>query len=860
MAASNYSVNIKLNTKPAVNDLQKLEKRVNRLRRSLNSPLRIESKAQILEKQRLKDEDRRIRNLFINRRIRAQLNALEAQGLKFEEKKTRLTQSSFLNQQKRFTAAESINKTIAKELDLELKKLEVVEKSNKALLKGRSTGFKAASGSWTKGEYGPQMFSDPKIDKGAGQVAQDIEWRSKQQAKRLGFETKLQELEARGVKVKKLRVKMGQLVDAQNRAELGSVKRLNAQIDRGIKKELRKLNILSLQNKQRLEANKITASESVAQGSFSRLSDRQSRDADGRRTFMNNPFVGGIARSLPRSMQPTRGFDMQSALISGGFPLLFGQGPIGAAAGGLGGGIGGMFGQMGGFAGGILATAAVQSLANMTNSMNEFGAALNDPAENLDKLVEKIGKFDREVVESISQLKNAGLTEVAGEFASLTMKQQFTGIKAIKNLNNEMSKFQKGAADLGTRLSIFIAGPLTLLFKALNLLGGSADRAVKGLTSTGEIAKKQEELDTDLAKEERLLETIRKSKGALLKIPAFQQGGDVAAGLRININLQEKALEKTRESIKENRRLLEIRKLQRAILLSEGQLLKGQIELEKLRAGVTRGTEDEKTVALKQKQLDMMKVENKLLIANENLKSLINNPKATEAEKEAQREKIRNLEREYELVQLIANERINAADPVISRMDELNRKMRELNDVAKQSVEVSKAIGESFEDSFKGIIKGTMTVQDAFRNMLNRIADYFLDLATQLAAIQLQKGILGLFSNMFNFSTTPMNDVQGYGGGVPKYAANGGPVGMRNPYVVGERGPELFVPNQSGNIIPNHDLAGIGGGATNIVVNVDASGSSVEGDEQQGRELGRLISVAVQSELVQQKRPGGLLA
>ena len=44
------------------------------------------------------------------------------------------------------------------------------------------------------------------------------------------------------------------------------------------------------------------------------------------------------------------------------------------------------------------------------------------------------------------------------------------------------------------------------------------------------------------------------------------------------------------------------------------------------------------------------------------------------------------------------------------------------------------------------------------------------------------------------------------------------------------------------------------------MVNVDASGSSVEGDEDRGRELGRLISVAVQSELVQQKRPGGLLA
>ena len=37
-------------------------------------------------------------------------------------------------------------------------------------------------------------------------------------------------------------------------------------------------------------------------------------------------------------------------------------------------------------------------------------------------------------------------------------------------------------------------------------------------------------------------------------------------------------------------------------------------------------------------------------------------------------------------------------------------------------------------------------------------------------------------------------------------------------------------------LLPNHAL----GGSTNIVVNVDASGSNVEGDEEQGRELGRI--------------------
>ena len=196
--------------------------------------------------------------------------------------------------------------------------------------------------------------------------------------------------------------------------------------------------------------------------------------------------------------------------------------------------------------------------------------------------------------------------------------------------------------------------------------------------------------------------------------------------------------------------------------------------------------------------------------------------------------------------------------------------LREMLTPMRQIIDASKAIRTGFEESFKGIIKGTMTVSDAFRNMLNRIADHFLDTAARMAAVQIQKGFLGLFSNMFNFNL-PVNNTSNLNlDALDFYSstsssvtmsdftnrANGGPVTGGKPYIVGERGPELFSPGVSGTITPNHAL----GGSTNIVVNVDASGSSVEGDEEQGRELGRLISVAVQSELIQQKRPGGILA
>ena len=138
-------------------------------------------------------------------------------------------------------------------------------------------------------------------------------------------------------------------------------------------------------------------------------------------------------------------------------------------------------------------------------------------------------------------------------------------------------------------------------------------------------------------------------------------------------------------------------------------------------------------------------------------------------------------------------------------------------------------------------------------------------MAAQMIAQQIKMKILGIGLNFFG---------GGIGGGATDVFAgfnrgatdpnsltmdsfaNGGRPPVGKPSLVGERGPELFVPNSAGTIIPNHAM----GGSTNIVVNVDASGSNVEGDEDRGRELGRLISVAVQSELVQQKRPGGLLA
>ena len=560
---------------------------------------------------------------------------------------------------------------------------------------------------------------------------------------------------------------------------------------------------------------------------------------------------------------------LSGALISGSFPLLFGQGPLGAAAGFGGGLIGGALGgTTGGFAGGLVATALLQTVTNTVNGLNELGAALNDPTQNLDKLVTNLSRFDRNITTSVSILQSAGLTAAAGQFARARFGMQFGagGADSLEEMNKAFKEFGKVTTRLGTELAILASGPLTGLMKMLNfVLGGGGtpkegeslkdtidrtlterENAIKKITdleaSLQEKLKKRNELRAKFDTKEKQRELAQSGELGKTFTKFRRLGGEISAG-QLDLGI-------LKDQVKNFDDTLKLTELQKKILQENEMDLKAQLKIEKARF---EGSEKNLIVLEQRNKL------NKLDFAIEKQIAEVEavRESGSKAELERAKQTLKNLELQKDLEEQITLNRLNAADPAISRMNELNKKMRDLNDTTLQAVNLSKAMGESFEDSFKGIIKGTMTVADAFRNMLNRIADFFLDTAAQLAATQLQKGILSLFGNMFNFSTTPLNDIQNTD---VRLAANGGPVGMRKPYIVGERGPELFVPNQSGNIIPNHDLAGVGGGSTNIVVNVDASGSSVEGDEEQGRELGRLISVAIQSELVQQKRPGGLLA
>jgi hypothetical protein len=207
-------------------------------------------------------------------------------------------------------------------------------------------------------------------------------------------------------------------------------------------------------------------------------------------------------------------------------------------------------------------------------------------------------------------------------------------------------------------------------------------------------------------------------------------------------------------------------------------------------------------------------------------------------------------------------------------------------------------IVDNLFNSISNVVAGTMTAKEAFASFLNSIADMLADVAKKMIAQYIAIGIARMFAGVpggNGFSPLSNTDATSFGfnpgamtgsltpgglfakGGV--FAENsivpfaaGGVVGSPTMFkfadggamrtgLMGEAGPEAIMPLTRG---PGGQLGvsnfGGGGGAVNVVVNVDAKGSSVEGDEQGANQLGRVISAAVQSELIKQQRPGGILA
>jgi len=184
-------------------------------------------------------------------------------------------------------------------------------------------------------------------------------------------------------------------------------------------------------------------------------------------------------------------------------------------------------------------------------------------------------------------------------------------------------------------------------------------------------------------------------------------------------------------------------------------------------------------------------------------------------------------------------------------------------DTFKKSI---KGIGDAMADV---VVKGIKGMEDALVDFVMKGTISFRNLANSIISdmvrIAIQQTITKPFTNWFGGLFGNADGNAFVDGKVQKYAY-GGVVNKPTLFpmangmgLMGEAGAEAILPLRRGS---NGKLGveSSGGGSTIINVSVDASGTAVEGNTGQANEFGNVLAAAIQAELINQKRAGGLLS
>lgn len=189
-----------------------------------------------------------------------------------------------------------------------------------------------------------------------------------------------------------------------------------------------------------------------------------------------------------------------------------------------------------------------------------------------------------------------------------------------------------------------------------------------------------------------------------------------------------------------------------------------------------------------------------------------------------------------------------ATDEQRTRIEELVRATAEEAEAMRQTKEVLDAIRSAAGDALKGFISDLRegkSAGEALANVLDDLASKLLDVGINLLLSALIPtgglggGLGGVLGSLF-------------GGG----KAAGGPVERGRSYLVGERGPEMFIPGMSGAIVPNG--GGPGGGASRVLIEL---GAGLEGRilESSGQQTIQIMKATVPS-MIDRRAPTSVAA
>ena len=548
------------------------------------------------------------------------------------------------------------------------------------------------------------------------------------------------------------------------------------------------------------------------------------------------------------------------ALLSGGFPLLFGQSTTAAITGGVGGAIGGAMGGTFGFALGIVGTAIgdaidknlkfKKSLGDLNNAFSKAGGDAKFFAGDIDELAKSL-RITREeamqlaasfaflgdkqlgenaaklfgtpqLLRSVAQIEDAAtlgqaLRDLSGEIGeqeAITLGNEIRGLsvreqrlKIEEKLNQvrgrtvKLTNEELRATTRTTRRRAFRgAGPRPTQFKTaipsseLGVSEGSArfeeflrsfeDQTGKSkadptimLRRRLEVVQSQVLAETDLVelqgKQSQAAKIILRQEMAIGKAKAvakaelekfkdpedqrlirLRETGEIAvANLKFDreaLELAERTLEQTENLVKPLDDQLNAIKDKAAFEREYGELI---------RAGVIPAVAQQTVEINKQvKEIDRLteKQLTEIDLRIETLQLLVDAATGTELQAKMQErlnkalERRNEIERRGEEAKGAAGEAAKTpADRIKDEMTAVQGALNNLLDPANQVILAARAIGDAFSESFKGLITGSISAQQALANLFSRTADHFADMAAEMIAHAIRMKILGIALNFF---------------------------------------------------------------------------------------------------------------
>lgn len=226
-------------------------------------------------------------------------------------------------------------------------------------------------------------------------------------------------------------------------------------------------------------------------------------------------------------------------------------------------------------------------------------------------------------------------------------------------------------------------------------------------------------------------------------------------------------------------------------------------------------------------------------------------------------------EAQQRVIRALGNDRANYTQAEIAAITAEIEAYNQKLEVMKQQQQIANVIQSSMEDAFMGIITGTESVKDAFKNMAYLIIQELYRVlvvqqlvgsfnATTGVGTGIVGGIMGGLSG--GLAAGPSTGSFGLPFGGPH--ASGGSIMPNKAYLVGEHGPELVIPRHSGTVMNANQTASAMGGSGGVTVqnNISVTGSDAAMVRAEVAKMIPQITNATKAAVIDAKQRGGQMA